>query len=250
MKGREGSAVAEHVLGSDADEPRTDKKTGRNALAQLVYEGLRDEITLGRLQPGELLSRRRIADRYGCSYTPVIEALVRLEHTGLIETESSQMARVRGRSIETIQNTYILREAIETQAIRLACDTANVEEIEELDRMAKAVDNRIRICEQTNFETDREGPVLNWHFHRRIAEVSRCAVLVKELERIELLKRLQANWVSIPKMPDPPRFHGLLVDAIRARDALAADAVMRTHVRTGLEKEILGYNRKLMSSSV
>jgi DNA-binding GntR family transcriptional regulator len=222
-----------------------ESRAGRSALSQLVYEGLRDEITLGRLQPGEVLSRRRIADRYGCSYTPVIEALVRLEHTGLIETESSQMARVRRLSVETIQNTYILREALETQAIRLACDAAAIDEIDELERLAEQVDDRIRICEATDFDNEREGPLLNWQFHKRIAEVSRCPLLVSELERIELLKRLQANWVRIPKMTDPPRFHGLLVDAIRARDALAADAAMRTHVRIGLEKELLGYKMRV-----
>src|SRR3954447_3771509 len=79
---------------------------GASSIAKAIYQGLYQEITTGVLKPGELLSRRRIAERYGCSYTPVIEALVRLEHSGLIEAESSQMARVRKETVETIQSNY------------------------------------------------------------------------------------------------------------------------------------------------
>jgi hypothetical protein len=65
------------------------------------------------------------------------------------------------------------------------------------------------------------------------------------LERIELLKRLQANWIYVPKLADPPRFHAQLVDTIRDRDPLAADAAMRAHVRKGLEKEIKAYELRI-----
>jgi DNA-binding GntR family transcriptional regulator len=214
----------------------------------LIYEGLRDEITSGKLRPGEPLSRRRIADRYGCSYTPVIEAMVRLEHAGLIEAESSQMARVRNLSIEAIQGIYVLREAYETQAIRLACDEARPREIDELYELADAVDQRAQTVLREGVVTeDDEGPLLNWRFHLRIAEISRCPFLVSELERIELLKRLRANWFYVvPSLADPPRFHGELVDAIRDRDPLTADAAMRVHIRKGLqiEKELRSVRTK------
>src|SRR5947207_517746 len=90
------------------------KDSDSGALALRVYDGLCHEISSGQLRPGELLSRRRIAERYGVSYTPVIEALVRLEQTGLIEAEASQMARVRRVSLESIHSDYVLREAVES----------------------------------------------------------------------------------------------------------------------------------------
>ncbi len=42
-------------------------------LSQTIYEGLRNEICSGRFKPGTPLSRRSIAQRFGASYTPVIE---------------------------------------------------------------------------------------------------------------------------------------------------------------------------------
>jgi DNA-binding GntR family transcriptional regulator len=209
----------------------------------MIYDRLRDEILTGQLKPGEVLSRRRLAGRYGCSYTPVIEALIRLEHAGLVETESNQMARVRGLSIEKIHADYVLREAYETQAIRLACELAASDEIDHLARLAEEVDATVKKGDETHFQVAEEGPVLHWSFHRGIAEISRCPALVDQLERIELSRRLKANWIFVEDLPDPPRHHGLLVDLIRQRDPIAADAAMRAHVRRGLEKELRGYWR-------
>lgn len=217
---------------------------GEYALAHLIYEGLRDEITGGKLKPGEPLSRRGIARRYGTSSIPVIEALARLEGTGLIEAEARQAARVRKITIETIQDDYVLREAYETQAIRLACEAATPGEIEELYRMAEALDACVRVGTAKK-AMGKKGPLLHWQFHRQIARISRCRALVRELERIELLRRLQANWYFAPEIPDPPRHHSLLVDAIQKRNRAEADTAMRAHVQSGLEKELLAYRMKM-----
>jgi DNA-binding GntR family transcriptional regulator len=214
------------------------------ALARTIYEGLRDEIVDGKLMPGEALSRRQIASRYGTSYIPVIEAMSRLEHAGLIEVEARQIARVRKITLETIEGDYELREAFETQAIRRACETATTDEIAELHRLAEAIDSRVA-AGATRQTRDKIGPRLHWQFHKRIAEVSRSRSLVRELERIELLRRLQANWYFTPDIPDIPRCHSLLVDAIQQREPIEADAAMRMHVRCGLENELLSYRMKV-----
>ena len=213
------------------------------ASARLIYEGLRDEITSGKLKPGDPLSRRDVARRYGTSCIPVIEALVRLESTGLVESEARQIARVRKITTDTIQSDYVLREAYETQAIRLACETALDHEIGELYLRAEELDAYVS-AGGTQKSKDKRGPLLHWQFHRRLAEISHCGALVQELERIELLRRLQANWHFVPVFPDPPRCHSVLIDAIRDRDAAIADNRMREHVRRGLEKELLAYRTR------
>ncbi len=261
------------------------RETSQVALVRTVYEGLRDEIVGGKLMPGEALSRRQIASRYGTSYIPVIEAMARLESAGLIDVEARQVARVRKITVETIEQDYVLREAFETQAIRLTCATAIDDEIEELYRLAESVDQRVAAGEtmrsrpsakngpgnaageRTKTPSPRPpwppptkggrqlgagegfdaGVMLHWRFHRRIAEISRSRALIRELERIELLRRLQANWYFTPEIPDEPRCHSLLVDFIKNQDPVGADAAMRRHVRRGLEKELMGYRMKIDS---
>ena len=211
-------------------------------LTESIFEGLQQQIMSGELKPGEFLSRRDVAKRFDCSYTPVIEALVRLEHAGLVESQSHQMARVRSLSIGKIHDDYVLREAIETQAIRLACRHATVAEIKELRRLAVKVDSkRSKVGTSTPIKTIEEASLLDWQFHRRIAECSRCQALVRELERIETLRRLRAKWSTVVQSNYPERHHEQLVDVLELRDPIAADEVMRAHVRRGLEREIKGY---------
>jgi DNA-binding GntR family transcriptional regulator len=212
-------------------------------LTQTVFQGLCSEISSGKLKPGELLSRRRIAERYGTSYIPVVEAMVRLEHAGLIEAEANQMARVRRMSVEMIENDYVLREALETQAIRLASERATDAEIKELYELAEAVDRHTERRDRSGNASDREGLLIHFRFHKRIAEISRFPILVRELERLQLLRQLQLNWIYVPNVRNPPRYHARLVDPIKAHDPDAADAAMRAHIKAGLEKTILGYEQ-------
>ena len=157
------------------DESCEGERSGSSVLARKIYQSLLDEIVTGKIKPGESLSRRRIAERHGCSYTPVIEALIRLEYAGLVESESFRSPRVRGLSLERIHGDYVLREAYETQAIRLACEHATPDELEGLRALAEEVDALASLKDVPEHRGHHEGgPILHWRFHRRIAELSRC----------------------------------------------------------------------------
>ena len=60
-------------------------------LARRVYDGLCREITTGKLKPGELLSRRRVAVAYGTSHIPVIEAMLRLENADIVKNIQGEL---------------------------------------------------------------------------------------------------------------------------------------------------------------
>jgi DNA-binding GntR family transcriptional regulator len=211
-------------------------------LVQTVYQALRQEISSGELAPGQPLSRRAIAQRFACSYATVVEVMVRLEAAELIEAETSQIARVVRPSLERIRDVHALIEAYETQGIRLACESATAGEIEELHALAAELERRIDARDQR----DRQVPLLHAQFHGRIAQISRVPALVRALERSQLLVRCHTHWhVTATELPDPPRWHSVLVDAIAARDPLAADAAMRVHMRRGYEKDLLAYQMSL-----
>jgi DNA-binding GntR family transcriptional regulator len=214
-----------------------------DALVQRVYDGLYRDITAGRFRPGERLPRRMIAQRYGVSNTPVSAALVRLAQTGLVEVETGQMARIRRVTLDAIHSDYELREAIETQAIRRACEAATPAEIEELHRLAETVDVRHNDPRRGG---QNEGPQLDSNFHRRIAEVSRYPVLVRELDKITLAWHLRRGWFAPVAADEPSRQHGLLVDLIARRDIEAAATEMRAHIRRGLRDECLAFQQRIV----
>ncbi|WP_182113370.1 MULTISPECIES: GntR family transcriptional regulator [unclassified Actinotalea] len=85
-----------------------------------VYAALREEIVAGRLRAGAELSEVEQAERWGVSRTPVREALSRLRADGLAVVGRGRTLVVPGISADDVVRLFELREALETQAARLA----------------------------------------------------------------------------------------------------------------------------------
>ena len=166
-----------------------------------IFETLRGEIASGVLPAGQPLSRRALAERFACSYATIVEVMVRLENTELIEAETAQMARVVRPTLERLRDAHVLIEAYETEAIRLACESATSGEIDELYRQAEALETRIAACDLEDHQT----PVAHMQFHQRIAWLGRAPSLVRAMERSQLLVRCQnigsSRRVSCPTHP-------------------------------------------------
>lgn len=88
--------------------------------SDLAYQRLRDDIIQWRLEPGAALGEIETAQRLGVSRTPVREALSRLTAEGLVAAGSGRTAMVALVSVADVRQLFEYREALETQAARLA----------------------------------------------------------------------------------------------------------------------------------
>lgn len=88
--------------------------------SETAYETLREEILAWRLAPGTSLSETELALRLGVSRTPLRAALARLALEGLVDTSRGRTGVVPDVSAESVAELFELREALETQAARLA----------------------------------------------------------------------------------------------------------------------------------
>ncbi len=93
------------------------------ALADQVYQALRDLLRTGRIGPSERLQEVALATQLGVSRTPVREALARLASEGLVEADGRSFA-VPGLTSEDLDDIYALRSLLEPEAIRLATSLA------------------------------------------------------------------------------------------------------------------------------
>ncbi|HWH97796.1 MAG TPA: GntR family transcriptional regulator [Pseudolysinimonas sp.] len=98
-----------------------------------AYEALREEILHWRLLPGTPLSEIELADRLGVSRTPLRAALARLALEGLVDTSRGRTGVVSDVSVASVTELFELREALETQAARIA---ARRRDPEVFDRLA------------------------------------------------------------------------------------------------------------------
>ena len=209
-------------------------------LSENAYQAIRDKILRGGFSLGASLSRRKLAKLLGTSQLTVSVALRRLESDGLVETKARAGTRVRVLSAQDVRDSYILREALESQAARLFAKNATFDQRKELRRMAERTDVLFNRCVGGDTDAEFLYEVHSFHleFHMRIAQNGGCLALAQALEKNQVLV---FNWlfdVAVQHHARPPRSHRELAEVLCAGDPEAADGAMRKHIQYGLDEMI------------
>lgn len=219
-------------MGVKADRVR--KTTENNGLAGEAYVTVRERILRGELAIGQVISRRKVAAELGMSFLPVSEALLRLEHEGLLESRPRAGTRVRVPTRPDVQGHYVVREALESQAAMLFSLHATRDERSELTKLAMRVD-------ALSVQSDGNRFVylgLHEKLHRRIAECARCTALSDAISRTSALA---STWLCATRAPspgNPPSHHENLLKVLVADDPAAAADAMRKHIRSSMENAL------------
>ncbi len=87
------------------------------ALADQVYQALRDQLRAGAIGAGNALQEVQLANQLGVSRTPVREALARLANEGLLAAHGRSFT-VPALTLADVEDIYELRFLIEPAAIR------------------------------------------------------------------------------------------------------------------------------------
>jgi GntR family transcriptional regulator, rspAB operon transcriptional repressor len=216
-------------MGVKADRVR--KSPENNGLAGEAYVTVRERILRGELAIGQVISRRKIAAELGMSFLPVSEALLRLEHEGLLESRPRAGTRVRVPTRPDVQGHYVVREALESQAAMLFAEQATRDERSELLKLAVRVDALSTQSDGNRFV------YLGLHekLHRRIAECARCTALSDAISRTSALA---STWLCATRSPspgNPPSHHENLMKVLTGDDPIAAAEAMRRHIRSSME---------------
>ncbi len=113
---------------------------GRRApMADQIAESIRDMIVSGELNPGDRIVESRIARQIGVGQPTVREALVALEHQGLVVRKANQGCVVTTLTGAEIRQILRIREQLETLAMELAVETATDAQIRKLLQVTDAM---------------------------------------------------------------------------------------------------------------
>ncbi|MBK5965501.1 GntR family transcriptional regulator [Thiocystis minor] len=201
-----------------------------STIADRVFDQLRQAIVAGEIPPGSKISEPVLATRYGISRGPLREAMRRLEATNLVERKPNVGARVITLSNAQLLEIYVIREALEGMAARLAAERMSDADIGALQALLERHRHEVaRDDWQTYFQ--QEGD-LDFHFrivqgsgNRRLVDI-----LCNDLYHLARMYRCQFGMKS-DRAREALKEHGQVVEAIAERDGELAEWLMRRHIR-------------------
>jgi DNA-binding GntR family transcriptional regulator len=198
----------------------------RGSLVDQVRDSIHAAITSGRLDPGARLREIPLSQHYGVSTTPVREALRRLESEGLVQVQPRRGAVVVALDDAVVSDLYDLRLILETAAARQAANAAEIDLALVYSLMAQAE-------ALVNGPHESDFAQVDVALHRAINDLAGNRELSVTAERTH--RRIQSVRVrsAVPgRLRIAQDQHAEIVEALRLRDPVRAEAATRTHIES------------------
>lgn len=181
-------------------------------------------IVRGEIAPGTRLRQDEIAERFGASHVPVREAFRRLEAQGLVRSEPRRGVHVPPLDPRGVEELVLMREALETAALREAMRRGPGAGVEAARRL-------LHEEEKTTDVVTLED--LNQRFH--VALLAPCGMprllaTIRELHHASA-RYLFACWTSLDWSGRSHREHRRLLSAIARGDEDGACRELRAHIQ-------------------
>lgn len=237
--------------GGGAEDLFTPVTSGR--ISSAIVDQVRSMIAGGELSPGDRLpSERELADQFGVSRVTVRDALRSLEAAGLLDIRvgatggaflrvPSNAVAARGMSDMLLMSALTpeqvaeARLMLESNTVLLAVHRATGEDVADLRAICRRSDESLA--------SGAYDVRLSWEFHDRLARATRnpAIELITTSFRGPLsMAGARARESEATAQERTVREHSDLVDAIEARDAERARAVITAHLvrATELERDL------------
>ncbi|MFT4620060.1 MAG: DNA-binding GntR family transcriptional regulator [Sulfitobacter sp.] len=196
-----------------------------------AYDLILSAIDIGEFRPGDRLVESDLADRFGVSRTPIREALQRLETQSLLSRDGRSLI-VASLDHSQMAELYTVRTELEGLAARLAARHAADEEIKVLRDM---------VTEDAALLGDpRALSRANRRFHKQIHLASHNGFLVQQLDLVHRSMALMATTSLAIEGRGSKALeeHARIVEAIAARDEVAATEALRSHISIAFEARL------------
>jgi DNA-binding GntR family transcriptional regulator len=198
----------------------------RKPTVQNIRDELENAIVDGKFQPGERLDPEALATRFGCSRTPIREALQALEGSGLVRVRAKRGTFVTKLGVPELAERFEVMAELEAMCARLAARRASASELQTIQDAQAAC---ARAAETGDGDTYYYQ---NTAFHQAIYAASRNAFLEAETLRMQTMlqpyRRRQVQFRG--RMMRSLQEHQRILELILAGDADAAATEMRNHV--------------------
>lgn len=206
------------------------------SLRERICKEIREEITYGKLSPGERLLEYKLAERFKTSRSPIREALRQLESEGLVTFEQNKGITIPNLSIEEVIEIYDLRTLLESHAAYLS-----VERTERNDtKYLKDLLGKMKTA-------SKEYDLMSWiHnntlFHNFFRE--NCGNKILDQILVNLTRRVHRYQYMINRIPDHFKDyleqHERILRGYEEKDAKTVEKYVKLHIKT-IKRVLISY---------
>ena len=199
-------------------------------LYEEVAELLRQRIFSGKtgdMEPGAWIDELKLAAEYGISRTPLREAIKVLATEGLVTMKMRRGAYVTEVNAKDLRDVFHLMAVLEADAAGSVATSATDKQIQELEalhqQLEKSVKDRVKFF------------AINEAFHVKLLEMGNNKwrdQMVADLRKVMKLNRAQ-SLLKTGRIEESLAEHAAIMIALKKRDSVAAQAVMRSHILSG-----------------
>ena len=199
------------------------------SLTTTIFNQLVEAITSGEFVSGQKLSESELARRLGISRGPLREALGRLE--GRLVTRTPRLGvSVIDFNQHDLEHLFLVREALEGMAARLAAERMTVSELSRLrELLAHHASQPELAAGSAYYQRSRDDD-----YHFTIVRSARCERLEKVLLD-EVYYQLRIHRLRSSTRPGRAQQalseHREILEALVSRNPDAAEGTMRRHIR-------------------
>lgn len=205
----------------------------RPNLSSQVYDAVRDDIMTGALRGGDRLIVEKLANQFGISPTPVREALARLMQEGIVKEAGPGRLRIVPLTERYVLDTYWVRGALEGLAAELAASRLQPHESDSLQHLSDVATAALAGGDVAAYAAaDRE-------IHRVILVAAANSVLTRDLAALQShigYIRDYSHRHAGEHLTRANVEHAPILEALSARDATTARALMELHIRRSAER--------------
>jgi DNA-binding GntR family transcriptional regulator len=191
-----------------------------------VRRGLEEAIVAGRYRPGDKLDLTSISAEYGCSRTPIRDALQHLSNSGMVQIRPKHGTFVSRLSVRELAERFEVMADLEGLCAELAARRMPPETAAEMTTWLEACQGFVQADDPDGYYD------ANSHFHRAVYAGSGNEFLRAEAEKLqgvlEVYRRLQLR--AGDRMARSLDEHRAIAEAVLNHDAETARARARAHV--------------------
>lgn len=213
-------------------EPTFNARSGQR-LGKVVLDELRERLLSHHYPVGSRISIEDVKAEFGVSKQPVMDAMRRLEATGIVEIIPQSGCRVAQYSVQEITDFFNVFARFEGEVAAAAAARRSDAQLAEMDTVWNGIEDLDKLTDPQ--ERSRGYRYLNREFHLVIHRMSHSRLMADLSERMWDLSDFFISTFTWPRslsesIRERNHDHDVIRIAIRSRNAEIARVAMESHI--------------------